>query len=354
MILVLGILAAAGLATALWLLPAFRFLRNYEQKLASSRPYIQPRELTLGGVEIHVYTPLEQTRSTLLIVPGLHPDGIFDRRFTAFAETCAESGFQVVAPDIVEFRNFNITGNSLTGLRNVMTALPHHLPGGTMDRIGLLGISYGAGPAFLLAAERRFDFVVSIGGYYNLLHALEYSFTGSHQGGPRRKTHEWGRLIFALNHLQEVAAHRDQEILGRSLSLRLKLQVKEAELLEKELSAAGKELLDGILGGLTESQKNTFIEISNSQKEKAAALSPEQILSRIDPATRIYLLHGTNDDSIPYEETIELNAALKGAGFEPRSLITPALTHVDFTNVSEIVELLKLLHWERFLLREAG
>ena len=352
MILGLGLLAAAGLSSVLWLLPALRFLRNYEHRLAASGSTINRLTENMGAVELHIYKPERQNGATLIIVPGLHPEGIHDSRFIAFAETCAKAGFQVVAPDLREFRDFRITNQSIQILRSLMDDLPGYLPDDTVNRIGMLGISYGAGPVFLLAAERKFDFIVSIGGYYNLLHALEYSFTGKHPGGDQRSAHEWGRLIFALNHIDELAPSADAQVLRNSLSLRLELKVDEAEALENELSDDAKYLLNGIVQGLSEDQKDVFIEITKRKTSEAAALSPASVLSDIDPETRIYLLHGTNDDSIPYEETIELQHALERAGLKSRCLITPALTHVDFTKVTELWELVKLLHWQRLLLSE--
>ncbi|HMD81148.1 MAG TPA: prolyl oligopeptidase family serine peptidase, partial [Anaerolineales bacterium] len=276
----------------------------------------------------------------------------YDKRFVAFADTCAKAGFHVVAPDLEEFRGFRITNKSIEFLRLMIDGLPRYLPEDTLKHIGMLGISYGAGPVFLLATERKFDFIVSIGGYYNLLHALEFSFTGKHPGGKQRTAHEWGRLIFALNHIEELAGPVDAQIMRSSLSLRLELKVDEAKALEKGLTDDAKYLLDGIVQGLSEDQRNTFIDITQRRRTEAVALSPESVLSEIDRETRIYLLHGTHDNSIPYEETIELQRTLKASGSKSRCLITPALTHVDFTKVGEIWELVKLLHWQRLLLSE--
>ncbi len=99
-------------------------------------------------------------------------------------------------------------------------------------------------------------------------------------------------------------------------------------------------------------QKNAYLRILQRRKDEAIAVSPESVLSQLDRATRIYLIHGTTDDAIPFEETLELKSALEKAGLKPRSLVTSALTHVDFTRVSGIWELMKLLHWERLLLKE--
>lgn len=256
------------LCGVIWLFPANRFLRKYERRLAAEGTKPKRVERKIGDVTVHLYDPAGKSGTTLILVPGLHPNGIHDNRFIAFAETCAEAGFHVVAPDIPEFRNFKITNESVAILRSVIEEIRD-----PQKTTGMLGISYGAGPVFLIAADQKLDYVVSIGGYYNLSHAIEYSFTGAHPGGAQRETHEWGRLIFALNHLDQLAASDDLEIFRKSLALRLDLKEKEAELLEQSLSSAGKKLMHGILAGLAPVQQKTFEEVLRKREKEAFELS---------------------------------------------------------------------------------
>ncbi len=349
MTLALILLLFVLLCGALWLFPAFRFLRKYEQRLAATPGKPQRTERKVGDVTIHLYTPTEKSGTTLVVVPGLHPKGIHDDRFIAFAETCAEAGFSVVAPDLPEFRNFKITNESVQILRSVMDEMLD-----PQKTTGMLGISYGAGPVFLIAAERKLDYVVSIGGYCNLSHAIEYSLNETHPGNVKRETHEWGRLIFALNHIDQLAQAEDLDILRNSLALRLDLKEEKAEVIERGLSPAGKKLLQGILKGLVDDQRKAFEDILQCREKEAFELSPQSVLSKIPRDTLVYLIHGTTDPAIPYEETVELQAGLKKAGVRTHCLITHGLTHVDVKKLSSMGEFLKLLHWERLLLREAN
>jgi pimeloyl-ACP methyl ester carboxylesterase len=335
------------LCGVLWLFPAYRFLRKYEQRLETASGKARRTETKVGDITVHLYNPPEKAGTTLIVVPGLHPKGIYDNRFIAFAETCAEAGFPVVAPDIPEFRNFKITNESVQIIRSVMDEVRD--PQKTM---GMLGISYGAGPVFLIAAEQKLDYIISIGGYYSLSHAIEYSLTETHPGSPKRETHEWGRLIFALNHIDQLSPAKDLQILRESLALRLDLKEKEAQVLEQRLSPAGKDFLHGILEGLSADQRKAFDEVLKQREREAFEFSPQRVLSKIDSGTHVYLIHGTGDQAIPYEETLELQAGLQEAGLQTHCLITQGLTHVDVTRLSSLWELLKLLHWERLLLRE--
>lgn len=350
MVLFFGLLTASIFLSCAWLWPAFKFLNNYRHRIAEDGAS-RRSDLEIAGTATHIYPGPKPGSATLVIVPGLHPNGILDPRFVAFAKCCTEAGFQVVAPDIKDFRNFRITRDTFRTAQTFMDALPDHLDLRTRNRIGVLGISYGSGPAFFIATNRNIDFLVSIGGYYNLAHAIEFSFSGNH-GSTKRESHEWGRLIFALNHMEELAEEPDAGILLQSLQLRLQLKETEAESLEARLSVRGKELLQGILKGLTEAQTNRFRDIARKRESEARQISPETFLGVIDPRTVLYLLHGVSDDSIPYEESLELHEAAKRDGFRSHCLITTGLTHVDITSPSRVLEFLKLLHWTRLLLRE--
>ena len=348
-----GLLAGAVFLYCLWIWPAFQFLRAYRQRIAKDGEDAPRSELQIAGVPVHIYPCPKPSSTTLIIISGLHPNGIYDPRFVAFAKSCTEQGFQVVAPDVADFRKFRIAPETFKTILSVADELPDHLDPATRKRMGVLGISYGAGPAFLIAAKHKMNFVVSIGGYYNLLHTIEYSFSGIH-GSDQRNPHEWGRLIFALTHMEELTDGPDAEILRRSLELRLQLKEQEAESLEIELSAAGQSLLQGILKGLTQEQTQLFRDVAKKLSKEAAEISPQTFLGTIDRRTVLYLLHGVSDDSIPYEESIELQQAAEKAGLKSHLLITEGLTHVDVTSPSGVLEFLKMLHWTRLLLREGG
>jgi hypothetical protein len=352
MFFIIPLICLAILLYCVWVFPAFQFLRKYRQKVAKGDVNPHKSELEVAGVNVHIYPSAKPSSTTLIVVTGLHPNGIYDPRFVSFAESCAQEGFQIAGLDVSDFRNFLLTKSTFDTILSVVDQLAENLQPETRKRIGVLGISYGAGPAFQIAVNHKIDFVVSIGGYFNLLHAIEYSFSGIH-GDAQRYVHEWGRLIFAITHLEDLTNPEDSEILRQSLQLRLKLKESEAATLEERLSSDGKILLQGILKGLTEEQMNLFRTVARSREKEALELSPASFLEKIDRRTALYLIHGVSDDSIPFEESIELHHAAKEKGFLSRCLITKGLTHVDVIRPSAVVEFVKLLHWTRLLLHEA-
>jgi hypothetical protein len=359
MLLIL-LLATALVLFLLWILPAIRFQADLQKRLNGSSTKTSRSEIriTEANLRAHVYRPSKDSHSTLILLPGLHPQGIEDSRFSALAEACAGAGFHVIAPDIVEFRNFRITPETVDLLTRFIVALPHHVSERSVERLGVLGISYAAGPAFLVSAQpevkNKIHFIVSIGGYYNLTDATEFALTGHYRKVSFRMPHQWGRLIFALRNLEKLGPQKDLPLLRESLRLRLSLREKEAAEKEEGLTIEGKQFLHEVLEGLSPKEAARFIRILHEYDPLMMNLSPESILPKLDSDLQIYLLHGQSDDLIPFEETLRFEQALKRFGHGPvRSLVTASLTHVDVKSSEDFWEAAKLLIWIRAFLGEA-
>jgi Prolyl oligopeptidase family len=344
--------------------PTICFLARFQQKKAL--PFCT-REVTMReirmehpGLTVRIYAPQKETSATLIIVPGLHPAGIYDSRFEGFAKSCAESGFQVVTPDIVEFRKFQISRDSVTLISQLVLALPAVVPERSLENVGLLGTSYGAGPALVAASRKemidKIHFVVCAGGYYNLIHAMEYTITGKHTYGGfslQLAPHQWGRMIFALNHIESLAPEPDTAALQKILTLYLNLKVDEARKDETDLSPAGKEFLKEVLNGLSPEETERFKKMLTIHRQLSLDLSPESIIPQLPPNLRIYLLHGTHDNLIPVSETEEMIQALQKSDHKNvRALITMSLNHVDPAQHDTWVDRLKLLLWMKTFLSE--
>jgi hypothetical protein len=349
---------------AVYLYPSVCFLQRFRngKELPFCRESVTRTELHVASAKtsVQIFKPDGKSNATLMIVPGLHPHGIHDPRFQAFAASCAEAGFTVVAADIIEFRKFQITPNSVLLISQLVNALPTLVSEEALQNVGLLGISYGGGPVLIVASQKemrgKIHFVVSIGGYYDLLHAMEYSITGKHPeaGTPPPPPHQWGRMIFALNHLEFLAPATDAPLLHQILTLRLNLKEEEAKEYEEGLSASGKEFLAEVLNGLTPDEMDQFKKMIVMHSEVSRKLSPEFFVADFPPDLRIYLIHGPGDSLIPSAESEELVAALnKSHHSKTYSLITPTLDHVDPAKKESWSDQMGLILWTRKFLGEA-
>jgi hypothetical protein len=203
--------------------------------------------------------------------------------------------------------------------------------------------------------KSRIQFLVSIGGYYNLLESTKYSITGRYPGSAvLEQPDRWGRMIFAMNHVQQLAPSTDASLLYQILRLRLNMKDHEAKQMEQGLTGEGKEFLNGVLNGLTQAEMLRFEKILEVDRHIAKELSPETVVNHLSPDLRIYLLHGSGDNSIPSYETVELDRALKRLKHaDVHLLITPSLSHVDPLKMDTWIDKARLILWTTSFLREA-
>lgn len=360
-------LLAAGGAGGAWLLPAVCFLtRATDAQLrfcAHHQVRWSEREVPEAGFTVHLYEPEQPATATLVLVPGLHPEGVRDPRFRSFAAACAGAGFQVVAPDVVEFRTFHIEAAVVDKLARLVLALPQHLAARSLHNVGLFGISYAGGPALVAAARpgvaARLSFVGAFGGYYDLVHAVEFGLTGTHAGaGALPPPHQWARMILVAQDAAAFLPAAEAQEVTEDLRLRLDLDVAGAERREQQMAPAARAFVRAVLDGPGPQEAARFRAALPRYEPLSRQLSPSAIVPALDPRLRVYLLHGRGDDVIPYVETAELARALDdGRHREVHALISTAFRHVDPRGegggVSAWPERLRLLAWTRAFLGEA-
>ena len=124
---------------------AIRFLRSFQTKLRTEPVPGELISIPEAQCDIQVFHPAREARSVLVFIHGIHPNGPYDPRFLAFARTCSEAGFLVLAPDISLFRNFQISPETSNQLIELVRAIPKYFHGNALNNIGLLAISFFVG-----------------------------------------------------------------------------------------------------------------------------------------------------------------------------------------------------------------
>lgn len=361
------VLAAASVAGGAWLLPAVCFLTRATDAPARFCAHPQARwseqEIAEAGLTVDVYEPPRPATSTMVLVPGLHPLGVRDPRFRSFATACADAGFQVVAPDVVDFRRFHIEPGVVDTLSRLVLALPRHFSARSLRNVGFFGISYAGGPVLVAAARPdvapRLHFVGAFGGYYDLVHAVEFGLLGTHAGTDGLPPpHQWARMILVAQDATAFLPPAEAEDVAQALRLRLDLDEAAAEKREAQMPPAARAFLRAVLDGPGPREAPQFRAALPRYAAVSRQLSPSAIVPALDPRLRVYLLHGRGDDVIPYVETAELARALDdGRGREVHALISTAFRHVDprggAGGPAAWAARLRLLAWTRVFVGEA-
>ncbi|MBA3479751.1 MAG: alpha/beta hydrolase [Lautropia sp.] len=272
----------------------------------------------------------------IVLVPGAVPEGKDDPRLVAFAMTLARARFAVLAPELSGVRELRVRPTDAREVADAFAWLasrPDLAPGG---RAGIGAFSYAVGPAVLAALEpdirERVRFIMAVGGYYDLFRAIRFFTTGHFEEDGKRgyvKPDDYGRLVFAYGAKAYLPAPRDHELIEAI-----------AERKQRDRAA---EVAD-LVAGLSREAKAVYEVAVNSDPARFPALLaglPGAMLADLDALSlhnkdvgrleaRLLLVHGRNDNLIPYSESLALGRAAP-AGKARVWLINRVLGHVDLS-----------------------
>lgn len=280
-------------------------------------------------------------RAAIVAVPGAVPLGKDDPRLVAFATTLARAGFAVLTPDLVGFRELRVRpsdAEEIADAFNYLAGRPELAPGG---RAGMFAFSYAVGPALLAALRddirERVRFIVGLGGYHDLPRAMRFFTTGwfEHAGEWRRIIpDDTGRMVLVYASLDYLADARagevsDRERFERMVELRGRDPQADLTPLAAGLSAQGKAVyalainddparFPELLAGLPEAMRADLDRLNLARHD----LKPLR--------ARLLLVHGRNDNLIPWPETLALASAVPEGRAEV-FLIHRVLGHVDLS-----------------------
>jgi fermentation-respiration switch protein FrsA (DUF1100 family) len=284
-------------------------------------------------VRADLYLPgREGKHGGLVLVPGFTEFGKDDTRVVWLAKLLARIGFVVLVPDLAGLRAWRARQADVDDTVDSFRYLATLDPRLRQDRLGLMGFSYGAGPTLIAAADpavaAQVRFVISFGGYFDLVDVIRFVTTGhfawqGHRGYLPPSPHARGRFLLA--NLDLVQEEKDQEILA-AVARRLADGEWRGTANPDELSPWGAALY-ALLMNTDPDQVGALIERLDPRiRERIAYLSPSRVIQRLQ--AHLVIIHGLLDDYIPYTESLRLAAA---APREERVhlALTRLISHVD-------------------------
>ncbi len=273
-------------------------------------------------------------RAAIVAVPGAVPQGKDDPRLVAFATTLARAGFAVLSPEISGYRAMRIRPSDAEEIADAFAYLvgrPELAPDG---RAGMFAFSYSVGPAILAALQddirNQVRFVVGVGAYHDLPRAMRFFTTGwfEHDGTWRRITpDDTGKMVLVYSSLDYLADQSDRVVFERMVALRLRDPHADLAPLAESLSPEALSVY--ALASNTEPARfpELYARLPKAMRADLAKLDLAQ--HDLKPLqARLMLVHGRNDNLIPWPESLALAAAVP----EERAsvyLIHRVLGHVD-------------------------
>ena len=319
-----------------------------------------------GPVTGRLYRPAGAVAfRTVLVVPGLHAEGVEEPRLHRLSTRLAATGTNVLSLPLPDLRRFMVTPKSTDVIEDAAGWLADQRAVTPTGRIGLIGISFGGGLS-LVAAGRpslagKLDRAVSFGGYGDLPRVLRYLCTGLLPDGTRQPAHDYGTVMFLLHALPHLVPAEQVAPLDRAVRVFLDASMvdvsnppRAVELFRQaaELGAALPEPARSVMADVSARDATRLGPRLFTLAEQVGgdpAVSPER-----SPATAapVFLAHGAADTVIPQTETPSLAAYLDRApnrrGMKTDWLLTPAVSHADAASNVSFGELWKLLRfWKR-------
>lgn len=317
------LLGAGLLATLLGLALTWRFGAAVAFTLALALPSTEPwtallaaeavrTEVTVdaGGRPLHadLYRP-SRPRGALVLVHGLSPAGRRHPELMRLARLLARHRLLVLVPHLDGLAAFRLGGGEVDEIR---AAIRHAARLG--DRVGVVGLSFGAGPALLAAAGLpEVRLAGSFGGYADLRHVIAYISTGVHAFGGRRyvqRQEEYNRWKLVALLAGFVESDRDREGLAAIARRRLVDPAAPTTGLEGALGEAGQAVMALALNRREDLVAPLLTRLPSRGLETLDRLSPLPAIPAL--RGRLLIAHGTGDDSIPFTESLRLGQAAEG------------------------------------------
>lgn len=334
--------AALGAPALLWHLRALYVLLKLEQPAARpavaalvERSFVES-ELAVatpaGPMRARLYSPVHPAATGMVVVHGVHFDGIDDPRLRAFARALAGAGVPVLTPHVTALTELRVEPGEVESIGSAAQELQRR----TGHRVGVFGLSFAGGLALLAAADERYRhsiaYVFAVGAHADMARVARFYATdeAARPEGPPQKlrAHPYGAMILMYSHPEDFFSPREAPVARAALRLALNEKEKEARAAAEQLAPASRALLESLAvrWDAAPELRAALLRSIEKHAEEFAAVSPAGRMAGL--RTRVYLLHGAGDNVIPAAEAEWLAHELGPArvrGF----LVSPVISHVE-------------------------
>ena len=287
-----------------------------------------------GKMETNFYRPNDRRKhAAVLFVHGVNELGKDDPRIINLAETFSRAGFAVLVPGLPDMTPGELNSKVISEIEASLKYIRSRDDVVLTNRIGALGFSIGSGPTLIAVSriENEFPikFLISFGGYYDLKEVIAFSTTGhfTYQGQDHYiEPDPTSRWFFVRYYSDYLTNGNDSNILKQIAQTKISDPSANVNNLASQLS------LEGMV---------IFTLLTNTDPAKVSQLIsdlPQQLqdfISELNPAeqvkmlkTNLFIVHSTNDNVIPYTQSLELENYFKDKT-KPNLFLLSIFSHVN-------------------------
>jgi len=330
-------------------------LANFDRHTVDEKPFCFAAEHEkLCG---RIYSPRDIPHAPgIVLLHGVHWLGIDEPRLVSFARALSASGVTVFTPPVKELADFQVSPASIPTIGMAAQALHHQVGRGP---VGIIAFSFAGGLALLAAADPRYTndigFVAAIGAHDDLLRVARFFFTDQIPTVDGKiilmPAHEYGGGVLAYTKAEKFFPGEADNARAALRDWLMEEPPDKLKLSESKLSPAARILFEKLRSRQFGDSQTDFLRIVEESRNEMSAVSPRGHLSGL--RTRVYLLHGTEDNVIPASEADWLAAEIPSRLLKAK-VLSPAMIHVDPSKKISAKEEYDLVHYIAAILDEAG
>ncbi len=276
--------------------------------------------------EASVYEPEGKATGAYFVAPGLHFLGPDDTRFDRFCRVLASAGYLVLAPLLPSYIALTLDREVFSDARRAFSVLSDRARALGIGRPAIFSISFGSSLAFDIAThpETRDDVggIVVFGGFCDFISTVRFAVTGDVMSGDRTlhmANDPLNAPVVYLNVLPHIEVDGDKEALAAAWRTMVRHTWNRPEL---KAPGARDPFAHQIAERLPLSLRVPFLRgcgleegfvawLDSGLERAGAALSfmdPKPLLKEVK--TRVVIVHGRDDDVIPFVEADKLASML--------------------------------------------
>jgi dienelactone hydrolase len=293
-----------------------------------------------GMVRARLYLPQVRHKAPgLIVLHGVHHQGIDEPRLRSFATAMASCGLQVLTPELPGIKDYRIDHDSV----DVIGESARWFAQRANAQVGVMGLSFSGGLALVAAADPDyrpdFKFVIAVGSQDAMEHVANYYLNGrqvrpdgtSEQLAP----HEYGALVLEYEHLEDFVPVGDEDAIRPVLREHLYEDKTAETAAEAKLNARQKAEAAQLMDSSSPLTKALLAASTKRHLLQMESLSPDGKLKTM--TTPVYLLHGRADNIIPSAETMWMASELPPSTLK-EVLISPVLSHMNMDGAKPGIE----------------
>jgi hypothetical protein len=286
--------------------------QRVEREAPSMRDGVTLDAITLRAgprtLEADLYRP-GNGGAALLLVHGLSPRGRRHPELARLAALLARHGQLVLVPQFEGLAAFRLSGQEVEDISAALDYLrARH------GAVGIVGFSFGAGPALLAAARApALHLAASFGGYADLRHVIAYITTGTYSFAGRRyrrPVEDYNRWKLLALLVGFVSREPDRSLLDAIARHKLADPAAPTTALEERLGEDGQRVMALVRNRRDEAVPALLASLPVEARRALDQLSPLPAVPLL--RSRLVIAHGVDDDSIPYTESLRLADAAGG------------------------------------------